>query len=464
MNIGWASRDITPDRPVILRGQFRIRISNRVNDPLTLTALALEGADGRGGTGQAVIVSCDRVSIPVGVTDACRAAIADRVPDFDPQYLFLSATHTHTAPQIKEGAWPAQSPEVMKPSEYGEMFVQWAADAIVEAWTSRKPGGIGWGYGHAVVGHNRRMMYRDGSAKMYGDTNDPEFDSIEGYEDHGVDCLFTWDEGGTPTGTVVNLACPTQETEGESYVSADFWHEGRLAIRRRLGDDLFVLPQVSAAGDQSPHLLLHKAAEARMLKLKGISSRQEIGNRIADAVTQAAPLAQQDIHTEAVLRHTVKVIDLPRRLVTEVEARQAQDEMARLETQQCANATEESVRLTMMRRNQRVLERFGHQTRQPHFPMELHVLRVGDVAFATNSFELFLDFGLQIKACSKATQTFLVQLTGTAIEEEGGYLPTRKALAAKSYGAEVASNPVGPEGGDVLVQETLAAIDELWTD
>jgi len=37
---------------------------------------------------------------------------------------------------------------------------------------------------------------------------------------------------------------------------------------------------------------------------------------------------------------------------------------------------------------------------------------MGDVAITTNPFELFVDFGVQIKACSPALQTFVVQLVG----------------------------------------------------
>ena len=39
LRIGWSGRDVTPERPVALRGQFHVRVSGRVNDPLTVTAL-----------------------------------------------------------------------------------------------------------------------------------------------------------------------------------------------------------------------------------------------------------------------------------------------------------------------------------------------------------------------------------------------------------------------------------------
>lgn len=60
--IGWACRDITPSRPVMLKGQWHVRVSTHAEDPLTATALALEarGAEPE----QAVLVSCDLLCIP----------------------------------------------------------------------------------------------------------------------------------------------------------------------------------------------------------------------------------------------------------------------------------------------------------------------------------------------------------------------------------------------------------------
>jgi hypothetical protein len=44
--------------------------------------------------------------------------------------------------------------------------------------------------------------------------------------------------------------------------------------------------------------------------------------------------------------------------------------------------------------------------------MELHTLRLGDVAITSNEFELFTDYGIRIKSRSPAVQTFVVQLAG----------------------------------------------------
>ena len=80
------------------------------------------------------------------------------------------------------------------------------------------------------------------------------------------------------------------------------------------------------------------------------------------------------------------------------------------------------------------------------------------MAIATNPFELYTDYGVQIKARSPAVQTFVIQLTCGS----GGYLPSERAGRGGGYGAVIQSSRVGPEGGQVLVDRSLEAIGELW--
>ena len=86
------------------------------------------------------------------------------------------------------------------------------------------------------------------------------------------------------------------------------------------------------------------------------------------------------------------------------------------------------------------------------------MIRLGDVAIATNPFELYLDYGVRIEARSKAEQTFIVQLACGS----GGYLPSARAIAGGSYGAGPENGPVGPEGGQVLVERTVELIGALF--
>ena len=89
---------------------------------------------------------------------------------------------------------------------------------------------------------------------------------------------------------------------------------------------------------------------------------------------------------------------------------------------------------------------------------EIHAIRLGDIVFVTNPFELFLDYGNQIRARSAASQTFIAQLTNGILE----YLPTKKAQEAGHYSAYVSSGYVGYEGGELLVNATLDMINDLF--
>jgi len=44
----------------------------------------------------------------------------------------------------------------------------------------------------------------------------------------------------------------------------------------------------------------------------------------------------------------------------------------------------------------------------------------------------------------------------------GCYLATAKAAAGSGYGAMIVDGPVGPDGGEVLVERTLELINEMW--
>jgi hypothetical protein len=468
--IGWASADITPEGPVEIQGQFHVRVSEGVRDPLTATVLVLDSVDE-----QAVMVSCDLVAISDAILDGVREAVGERVSGLDPSKIFLNATHTHTGPVVVDGLW-SECPvdlDVMKPETWRNFAIERIARAIADAWEGRAPGGISYGLGQAVVGHNRRWVNRDGVSRMYGNTNDPAFSHIEGYEDHAVNLLFTWSEDKALTGMVVNLACTSQETEGLFEISADFWHETRCEIRKRHGESLFILPQCSAAGDQSPHHIFRKAAEERMLKLAGRTSREEIALRIANAVDEVLPHVSEAIENALPLEHITETVSLSRRRVTEEDVAEAATEGAiwqakyeeiRLELESNPALRDEPhwyVPITMAWRRSRwygqVAERYELQKSDPTISVEMHVIRVGDIVFATNPFEYYLDFGMRILVRSKAVQTFLVQLTGNKT-----YVPSERTVAGKGYGTVASSTLIGPKGGDQFAERTIELIHSLW--
>jgi len=446
--VGTATANVTPERPVALQGQLHTRIAKAVDAPVMAAVLALESCEGGKPVDQAIAVSCDLAFVPNAIVEQLRKRVKDRLAGFDGMKLFVSATHTHTAPVLEEGFYEIPKEGVMQPPEYVQFLLDRVSEAVVKAWESRKPAAVSWGLGHAVVAQNRRTVYADGRAQMYGSTDRQQFRGIEGYEDHGVESLFFWNRDKKLIAAAVNVACTAQEVEGKSTLDADFWHEVRANLQERYGKDLAVLGWIGAAGDQSPHLMYRKKAEERMLTLRGLTRKQEIARRICQAVDEAYEGAQKDLHPDVRLVHKVQQLKLPVRKVTDEEMAAAK---AKVESYSKARNQ------AMASWHQDVVDRHERQKTNPLFDVEVHVLRLGDVAICTNPFELFTDYGIQMKARSKALQTFVVQLTGWGI-----YLPTERAVRGGGYSAIIESNIVGPEGGQMLVERTVEQINALW--
>jgi hypothetical protein len=445
LRIGAATISITPDKPIALAGQFHTRISHGADNPITATAVAIESCEGGRSVDQAILLSCDIAVFFPPLPQSLRERLREKLPEFDARKLVMTATHTHTSAVTDENSYDIPKKGVMQPREYSVFLIEQITEVCVRAWNQRKPGGVSWGLGHAVVGHNRRAVYADGTAKMYGATDDPKFRGIEGGEDHGLELLFFWDKQKKLLAAGVNVECPSQEVESRSTINADFWHDVREQLK-----GLFVLGWPGACGDISPHRMYRKAAEERMLKLRGLTCTEDIGRRISREVKDVCELAKRDIRADVPFAHKVADLALPVRKVTEKEVAEAQKEIEALKKK-----GDKSRRGAWF---QKTIDRFHTQEKEPTFTVEVHVLRIGDIAIATNPFELFHDYGTQMKARSKAEQTFVIELTGGW----GRYLPTARAVAGGGYSAVVQSSMVGPEGGQVLVDRTVGMINELW--
>ncbi len=459
--VGTAVVDITPAEPVAVSGQFHLRIAKTAETPVTANVIALESREEGLSRDVAIMVSCDLLYIPSEVLELVRKAVRARLPNLDTKKIFLNGTHTHTAPVLLFDKYPIPEEGVIQVEEYLSFLAKWIADAIVQAWNKRSEGSVTWGLSHAVVAYNRRAVYADGSAQMYGKTDIAEFRNLEGYEDHDVNTLFFWNDLGELVGAVVNVSCPSQEVESRSAVNADFWHPVREALRERYGEQLCILAWTGASGDQSPHLMYRKAADERMRRLRGLNRLDEIARRIVRAVDDAYEAVKNDRHTDVPLIHKVETIRLPMRLVTEVEYTEAKTAVEKAAAQIEQNSEAAAWAYPQKNWYEMTVNRFNRQRTDPKptYEMELHVLRIGDVAICTNSFELFTDYGIRMKARSEAVQTFVVQLVG-----QGTYLPTEKAIRGGHYSAVVHSSLVGPEGGNVLVNRTVNIINSLWTE
>lgn len=463
--IGTATVDITPPLPVALMGQFHLRIARQAETPISASVVVLENRSGGQTLETSIMVSCDLVYISAGIRDGVREKVKQKLPNLDVSKIVLNATHTHTAPVLEDESdevsflYNIPKEGVTTPAQYKEMFTTRVSDAIVQAWRGRSPGTVTWGLERAAIAYNRRAVYKNGTTVMYGRTDTPEFQNLEGYEDHDINTLFFWNDRKKLIAMAINVPCPAQEVEGRSHLNADYWHPTREALRKKYGNDLAILAMIGAAGDQSPHPMYRKKAEERMRVLGQYDRMEDIARRIVGAVDRAYDVVKNEGVSDVKLIHKVAQLDLPQRIITRDEY---------FESQKVVEDTEAEIKADPRKKDQLyakstwfgdVMKRYELQKNNPNptYKTEVHVIRIGDIVICTNQFELFTDFGIRIQARSKALQTFVVQLAGP-----GTYLATDKAVKGGGYSAVCQSNVVSPEGGQVLVDETLAMIDELW--
>jgi len=497
ISIGWSEINITPDKKVSLAGQFAERISEYVEKPLTATAMAV--TDGKE---QMILVGCDLISTSANLVDAVREKLEGNTVGIDPAKVVLSAIHTHTGPvyprkrrtkelpgsvgirqmliaRLPEGRKYVEkqnvsnNPEIATGQEVWDILVERITKVIFDAWANKEESSFSNAFGRAPVGMCRRATYTDGSAQMWGETNQAVFDAVEGGNDSGIELMYVFGKDNKLSGIVVNLACPAQCVQHRLFVSPDFWGEVKMLLRKKFGEDIFMLPLCSAAGDQCPVDVVRwvepesdvndpnidrkypvkRKADPSMFDLKGMKL---VGRRIANEVIAVYEDGLDEPQSDVEFEHKVHWMNLPIRKATLAQALAAE------------KAVDDFIRNTEgdidyndvahLQVHLGLLQRMEFQNIQNVLKTEVHIMRLGSIAIATNPFELFLDYGNQIKARSKAEQTFLIQL---ACASEG-YLPTKKAEEGGHYSAFISSGLVGHEGGDMLVRNTLEDISEMF--
>ena len=492
--IGWAEESIVPEKKVSLAGQFFERISEYVESEITVTAMAVESDEE-----QMILVSADLVNFRDSHMKIAREKLGKILPQFDTDKLVVAVTHTHTShkmsiPEAKgkenffetailseflpEGKkyTPRVKPDetVMTPEESTEFVTDKIALAAKRAWESREEALYTNEFGRAAVGMCRRVSYDDGTAQMWGDTNTANFVSLEGGNDSGVELLYTFDKNKKLTGVVANIACPAQILEQRSFISGDYWGRTKAILREKLGKDIYLLGLCGAAGDQCPRDLVRwvdpetpiddpNVKHPNVIKRKAdpsmydVAGCNRVGKRIANEIISVYEEITE-LQSEAVFEHKVINLEVPLRKATMSEYENAVRE---IEYYVSKNKDKEKFNFedsAKMYVHAGLIGRYRQQQNKEVVTIESHIIRFGNIAIATNPYELFLDYGNRIKARSKAEQTFIVQLCCG----RHGYLPTEKAEKAGHYSVYISSGDTGHEGGDLLTRMSITEINKMF--
>ena len=470
LRIGWAMNDISTDKPVQLAGTYNVRVSKGLRDPLMTTALAIDD-----GNDCVVFLSLDLLHVPPHVAERVRKRVKAEIPDLPPEKILFNAVHVHTGVHFYRGDKKLRD-------EYCDYLVSQIVKSIKEAWSSRAPGQIAYGYDLVVTAFNRRIVYFNerkgaigsaprGKATLHGRTDVDDFSHVEGGADPFANYFFTYDMKGELTGAIVNVGYTAQVSISDLYISSDTWNDMRMLMAKK-HPGVFILPQVAAAGEATYRLPYYHAAEKRSHRLMfgrepaypGEFERKVIAGRIMTSFDRAHEWARKEKFSDLPLKHVVKTLHLSAYTPSEKDYQVALEGLETIKRQRVdppwkdPRIRERNLSSLNSRENvcKRVVRLYENRDKIEKIPMEFHVLRIGDVGFVSEQYEYYFEFGQRIQARSPFVQTFVIELSASG----GGYLATERATENGGYGTGFLC-PVSPKGGQEIVEAAVATLEEL---
>lgn len=433
--LGHAAVDITPPPQmpfqVPMRPPFQVVPATGKHDPLQAKAVVIEGGGVR-----AAIVACDLTSIPVHIIQEARARVA-RICSVPPENVMISATHTHTGPNIRPRFFQNASAEQKRvAAEYLARLPELMAESVRRAEQALTEAKLSAAIGEVPgVAFNRRFLMKDGT--VVSNPHKGRDDLLvnvarpAGPTDLALPVLYAESAAGQPLATMLNFAIHLDTTGGTEY-SADFPHQVARLLADVKGAGMLTHFTMGAAGNINHYYLLDPA---RVRRTKGFDEAARIGTLVAAEVIRAYERLQP-------LR------PVPIKVSREVLTLRILEEKAPALAKQFGNGPEFHDGEMMVRL------RDGKYT----FEGEVMVITVGDeLAFVGLPGEMFVELGLAIKQNSPYRFTFINTLANGAI----GYVANRKAYGEGSYGAAAASTRSHPGTGEALVDSAVRQLIAL---
>ena len=385
--VGAAEVDITPPVGTKLCGSLQPRTSIGVDDPLTFKAVVLES----GGVKLAYVLA-DLIVLGREIGDTAVALASSRT-DIPPSNIVWAASHTHTGPYTA----PVFGGEINQ--EWLASLPEKFAQAVEAAHKARRPARLSRERGYCLkMIHNRRLKFKDGREintwLLHQGEAEVQCLGAAAPVDPEVGIVCFDDEQGMPIAILWHFSLHTNANFGPRF-SADYPGVVAGRLRERFGAGVVPIFMPGAQADINP-----------------LGSYRQIGDELATVIIER--LNKRQPVKGAVKLDALKAdVVVPYRDLTV-------DQEQRIKDSQWSPADQEVFRkeLELMRNG---------KTREDKTIIQ--AWRIGDVGFASLPGELFVEWGLKIKAESPFPWTFPVELGGDYL----GYLVTEQAWQAGGY-------------------------------
>ena len=432
LRVGRGLVDITPvvGTPM-LTPQSRpfVKLAEPAHDPLCVRAVVLD-VDGK----QAAIVAVDLTSIPNAMMDEARQLIS-AATKIDPDAIMISATHTHTAPQVRARFLGKVSPEARQLAlDYIAALPGRIAEAAILAARNVELSQASAGIGHeTTISFNRRYLMADGSVMTNPGKDDPSLHAKivrpAGPTDPEVGVVHFATHAGTSQATMVNFSLHL-DTDGGAAPTADFAGTLHSILVAKCGADMLSFFAIGAAGNINHYNLMNPSGPTRV---KGHEESARIGTALGNAVVATYPhLIPVEASALRFSRRKV-VLQMPRE-------------------KGAALAAQHNNKPEFFDGEVTVTNKDGSQS----FEAEVQVIALGnELAWVGLPGEMFVEFGLALKDASPFRFTMIHELANRSI----GYVPNLRAYPEGAY--EGLATRCAPGSGEELVSVATQLLVEV---
>jgi len=392
-----------------------------IQDALTIKAIVLES----GGVRLAYVLY-DLISLRRKHGDAGVALAAERtgIPETN---IVWAASHTHTGPYTKPIMGEQES---SLHAEWLDALPEKFAQAVEAAQRRLRPARMSRarGFCHDVI-HNRRLQFKDGrdinTWNLRHFEDDVQSLGSAAPVDPEVGILCFDDERGRPIAVLWHYTLHTNTNFGRCF-SADYPAVVAARLRERFGLAVVPIFVPGAFGDIN----------------KTNYTYRDVGNKLADVIVEQLD-ARRPRDGAVTLDAAKQDIVIPYRDFTV-------DQEERIARSGWPPAVQEVFR--------KELEVVRKENRTEGEAL-VQAWRIGEVGFASLPGEIFVEWGLKIKAESPFPWTFPVYLGGGS----HGYLVTRRAWEAGGYESLICRSALAThEGAGMLTDTALDLLRRLW--
>jgi hypothetical protein len=446
LEVGVATRDITPPVGYRMAGYFYERRATAVHDVLYAKAIAFKQ-----GPTKFVLIVCDLCQTAPEVVEQARSVISQRLA-MPREHVCIASTHTHTGPdyfgplaehlhRLAIAANAGEDPAVT--IDYPNLLAERIIEAAMDADASAKPAELAAASApQPNVAFNRRYVMRDGTVAWNPGKKNPKIVRPAGPIDPNVQALVIGPRG-TPRVVLTNFPLHP-DTVGGTEFSGDFPCYLQESLRQRLNN-----PKLLDVFAQGTSGNINHVDVSTDDPQKGHEEAQRIGAALADAITPAIQSTRDSgLSTQ---NHSLAIattrIDLPLQQFSPEEVANARALFAKIQDRKLPFLI--GVRAT------KIVRIYDRHHGQP-IPAEVQALRLDDdTAIVMLPSELFVEFGLEIKRRSPFRRTFVIELANQSI----GYIPTKKAFEEGAY--EPTNSIVQPGSGERLTEGAIGLLEQL---